>query len=259
MFDRALSGQPNQDGRCRVCQAALGDGSGRCPQCGTVHGEAFRCPHCRAIADVEFTASGRQRCKACGGPRLLVQDGKLALSGDESEPLRRARTQQLPADLWKFAGWALLGAGALALLMALLFVTFASPGVLVGALALSIGALPLLASLGALGRARRHARERDRAWDDAYRTAARNIAQASGSELTASSLARALGIDEPRAELLLAELSLDDIVHRRVTETGDLAYSPPARVRVAEHEQPEGDEAQAEPQAERARASKGEP
>ncbi len=264
MFDRALSGQPNQDGRCRVCQAPLRDANGRCERCGAVHGEAFRCPHCRAITDIEFTGNGRQRCKACGGPRLVIQDGKVALSGDEREALRRARSHLMPAQLWRFGGWALLGAGALSLVIALLFAIFASPGVLVGTLGLALGALPLLAGLGALRRASGGARELERAWHDAELSAAKDLAHAAGAELTAASLARALGIDEMRAELVLAELSLEDVIQRRVTDTGDLAYSSPPRVRVeqagdleAEREAAAANEG--EPEPERARASKGEP
>jgi len=251
MASRALSGEPIEGGLCRVCKNPLQAGSLRCSNCGAVHGEGFRCPHCRAVADVERLDDGRQRCRACGGPRLLLDDGKTALSGREHEPLRQAQRALLRSGLWKTGG-ALLGAfGVFALLLTIGVVALASPGVLLGSLALALSSLPLLAAFGAYRRGVALGRARDQAWRTAELSAAQDLAQATEGELTASALSRALGIDEPRAELLLAELSLQDRVARRVTDTGELAYSARPRVRLEAGASEPGEtllEAEAEPE-----------
>ncbi len=236
MVSRVLSGEPGEGGTCRVCGTALQAQSPRCTNCGAVHGEGFRCPHCRAVADVERLADGRQRCRACGGPRLLVDDGKIALSGAEREALRQARRAMLASGLWKTLGVGLGVFGAFALLAAIAVVALTSPGVLFGTLALALSSLPLLFGFGAYRRGTQLGRERDQAWRRAELSAAKDLAQASDGELMAGALARALGVDEARAELLLAELSLEDQVARRVTDSGELAYSARPRVRVDEVE-----------------------
>jgi hypothetical protein len=181
---------------------------------------------------VERLADGRQRCRACGGPRLLVDDGKIALSGAEREPLRQARRALLSSGLWKTLGVGVGVFGAFALLAAIGVVVATSPGVMLGTLALVLTSLPLLVAFGAYRRGVKLARERDQAWRAAELSAAKDLAQATQDELTAAALARALGVDELRAELLLAELSLEDQVARRVTDSGELAYSARPRVRV---------------------------
>jgi hypothetical protein len=249
MVSRVLSGEPGEGGTCRVCGTALEAESPRCANCGAVHGEGFRCPHCRAVADVERLADGRQRCSACGGPRLLVGDGKIALSGAEREALRQARRALLASGLWKTLGVGVGVFGAFALLAAIGVVALTSPGVILGTLALALSSLPLLFGFGAYRRGAQLGRERDQAWRKAELSAAKDLAQAGDGELTAATLARALGVDEAHAELLLAELSLEDQVARRVTDSGELAYSVRPRVRV------DGGESEAEAEAEAERAS----
>ncbi|HEV8247461.1 MAG TPA: hypothetical protein VGP93_16910 [Polyangiaceae bacterium] len=187
---------------------------------------------------------GRTRCKACGGPRLLVEDGKLALSGKEREPLIRAQKSQLQAGVWKLLGGGLFAAFALASVAAALLIVLAHPGILLAASALTMVCLPLIAALVAQRRSRFFGEQREQALREAELSAARDLTEATGAELTASLLASALGLREERAELLLAELSLDDVVHRRVTEGGELAYSARARFRVGEtaSETPEASE-----------------
>jgi hypothetical protein len=232
MVERVLSSEPDEGGLCRICKAQLPPGSPRCSNCGAVHGEAFRCPHCRAVADVESLADGRLRCRACGGPRLLISEGAITLSGRERESLRLARRALLGSGLWKTLGAGLGAFGAFALLAAIAVVAFTSPGVLLGSLALVLSSLPLLFGFGAYRRGVALGRERDQAWRAAELSAAKDLAEATPGELTARVLGKALGVDEARAELLLAELSLDDHVARRVTDTGELAYSAKPRVRI---------------------------
>jgi hypothetical protein len=117
--------------------------------------------------------------------------------------------------------------------------------VLFGALGFAVSSLPLLAALGALRQSGRYKRAREHDLREAELAAVRELAEASPGELTARDLAASLGIPETKAELLLAELSLDDVVQRRVTDAGELAYSARPRVRVGEAiEESPTDEAQ---------------
>lgn len=241
MLDQALSGEPAAGDRCRVCGASL-QGSLRCPSCRAVHGEGFRCPHCRAVADVEPDRGGVLRCRACGGPRLLVDEGRGRLSSGAVDALRRARQSRSQARLWKGGAFALGALGLCLLAVTAVTLLLFDPGVLVGALGVSLGCLPLLAALGAWRRSGRHQRDGQHELYQAELDAVRELTEAAASELTARELARSLSVDEARAELLLAELSLNDVVERRVTTAGELAYSAQPRVRVDE-----ADEAEAEP------------
>jgi hypothetical protein len=234
MVERALSGEPDEGGLCRICQKPLVDGALRCSHCGAVHGEGFRCPHCRAAADVEALANGRLRCKACGGPRILLDGGKATLSGNERPALQQARRAITRSGLWKALGAGLGAFGALSLLIAITVVAFTSPGVILGTLGLALSSLPLLFAFGAYRRGVSYGKERDEAWRAAELSAVKDLAQQSSGELTAAALGKALGIEEVRAELLLAELSLEDHVARRVTDSGELAYSARPRVRLTE-------------------------
>jgi hypothetical protein len=233
MLDKALSGEPAPGGLCRICGAPL-QGSLRCPRCNAVHGEGFRCPHCRAVADVERRPDGTLRCKACGGPRLLLDDGRGRLSPGATAALLRARKGTVSAGLWKAVALVSGGIGLMALAATVAVLAIFEPGVLFGALGLALSSLPALAALGALLRSRELRRARERALREAELTAARELAEAAPGELVARDLARTLGVEETRAELLLAELSLDDVVDRRVTDSGELAYSARPRIRVDE-------------------------
>jgi hypothetical protein len=68
----------------------------------------------------------------------------------------------------------------------------------------------------------------------ARRLVAEEILRSDQFELTSAALAQALGIPESQADYLLAELSVDDRVHSRVTDVGEVVYSTrsPGRVRV---------------------------
>ncbi len=251
MLEKALSGEPAPGGLCRICGAPL-EGALRCPRCRAVHGEGFRCPHCRAIADVERRPDGSLRCKACGGPRLLLDDGRGRLSDATAIALARARKGSARAGLWKALAFILGGLGLMAMAAALAVVLVFDPGVSFGTLGFAVSSFPLLAALGALRQSRRFERARARDLREAELGAVRELAEASAGELTARQLAHALGMEETKAELLLAELSLEDVVQRRVTDAGELAYSARPRVRVgAAIEESEPDEAQAAAREER--------
>ena len=130
MTNVALSGEPRADGGCRVCGAKLPEGSPVCAQCGAVHGERYRCPHCGAIADIEPAKALRYRCKVCGGPRVPSDDVAVKRSGAETPALERAQRAHRVAAAWRVGAGVVGGFGALSLLIALLVLGVVTPGVL---------------------------------------------------------------------------------------------------------------------------------
>jgi hypothetical protein len=141
--------------------------------------------------------------------------------------------------LWKALALLLGGFGLMALATAVTVLLVFDPGVMFGALGLALSSLPLLAALGALRQSRGFKRAREQDLREAELTTVRALAESAQGELTARDLAQSLGVDENRAELLLAELSLDDVVQRRVTDAGELAYSARPRVRVGDADETE--------------------
>jgi hypothetical protein len=70
------------------------------------------------VADVDPAPKGRQRCKACGGPRLVLNAGHFQLSGAERTSLLLARRALLRSGLWKTLGVILGALGGFSLLVA---------------------------------------------------------------------------------------------------------------------------------------------
>jgi hypothetical protein len=245
----ALSGQPGPGGSCRVCGATL-EGSLRCRQCGAAYGEVNRCPHCRSVADLEPHGTLRFRCRVCGGPRVPLEAPDAVRTGREQPLLAVAQSARMRAAAFKVGSASAGGFGLLSLLIALVVLGLASPGFLATLATLVVVAVPLVVSLLAWRRAKRHEQELDRALDDAWALVASDLIRQRGAELTASELAAAMRLSEQQAELLLARLSVQDFVRARVTDDGDIAYStrdlplPRARIiagaeeaELAEHEQ----------------------
>ncbi len=247
---------PDPSGKCRVCGGAVEERTGRCQDCGAVHGKAYRCPHCRTVADAEPDGVLGQRCRVCGGPRILVDDVSIPRSGREVPALEEARRLRTRSIAWRMASGLLGAFGALSVLVALGVLAVVSPGLLVTAATLAMAVAPI--ALGALGwsRARRYDKSVAVEMDRARRLVAADVVSAHGGQLDAKALSKSLGIDEARAELLLAELSVEDLVRARVEEPDA------ARARVddgadeqAEAEQREAAEAAAADEEEQARVA----
>jgi hypothetical protein len=66
------------------------------------------------------------------------------------------------------------------------------------------------------------------------------VASRNDRDVSATELAAALGIEETRAERLLAQLSADNLVAAHVTQEGEVVFgaSAPGRVRVEPAESP---------------------
>jgi len=228
---------------CSACGGKL-DELGKCERCGAVFGEAYRCPLCHAESDLEANALLNWSCRTCGGPRIPPSAGPSPES--EIALLRAARREQLRAGAFRAGAGFALGAGVLALLVTNVVLLATTPPPLAKAFALFASLVPLLLSFLAFDRAKAHRRELERALQQAWLSAATRVVARDG-RVTATELARALKLDEARAELLLAEVSVQDFV----------AAEPAARVRVTELAEPEDLPAAAEQERQaRARSSK---
>lgn len=192
---------------CRACGRALPPGSAVCPACGAAHGDSNRCPHCRAIADVEAHAALGFRCLVCGGPRVALDVAGVTPGPSTLAALHEAGKRQAEHVMYSAAGLVLTGMGALALLIATLVVLAASPG-LVPTIAAYFGALvPTAAGLAALGRAARARKLRGQSLLAAEVRALGDV-QAVTGELDAQRVSEIMRLTPERAELLLAEASV---------------------------------------------------
>ena len=216
----ALDARPDV---CSACSGAL-DPLGRCAKCGAVFGEAYRCPLCQAIADVESSPALYFRCRSCGGPR--IPPSASPVSEAEVTLLRSARSAQLRAGAFRAGAGFALASGGVSLLVTLVVFLVTSPAPFAKAAAVLASVVPFVLSFVALRSARSHARKFDAALQQAWLLAASRLVAAHGGQLNAKSLAQLLRVDEARAELLLAEVSVQDFIQQ---PTG-----LPARVRVTE-------------------------
>jgi predicted nucleic acid-binding Zn-ribbon protein len=231
-----MSPEPGPGRTCRVCGTGLEPDSFRCAHCGATYGERNRCPHCGAVADVEPHKTLRYRCRVCGGPRVPLADNTIEPSGVEWPLLEEAQRARMRVAAWRVAAGVVGAFGTLSLLVMLLTLAFITPGVLATTGLLAAVSMPLVLAAIAWSRARHHVRERDRAIDQAWVSAASDVVHRKDEELDARGLARTLRIDEAQAEQLLARLDVENVVRARVTDAGELVYTPAAggKVRVSE-------------------------
>jgi hypothetical protein len=226
--DAALAARPEA---CSACGGPL-DSLGHCAKCGAAFGEAYRCPLCQALSDVEPNATLYYRCRTCGGPRIPPTSSPL--SDAEISLLRSARSEHLRASAFRAGAGFALASGALSFLVTGVVLLATSPAPFAKFAALVASLVPFALSFFALQRARGHARKLDAALQQAWLLAAARVAAAeaqAGVTLNAAALAKILRVDEGRAEFLLAEVSVRDFVQERP----ELA----ARLRVTELADPE--------------------
>ena len=232
--------EPAAGRKCRVCGSGLPERMLRCAACGTVHGENFRCPHCKAGADLVAAGSDRFRCAACGGPRIFLDSPDLTASGREVPALERAERARVKGALLRLLGFSLLAAGGLALFAVVATLALVAPGLGPSALIALAGALPLVSGVVLTRMAAGIRRDGERAIAEAELSVAEDVVRGLGREVEGAELSAILHVGEQRAEELLAELSVNDLLERRVTEAGSLGYTAP-RVRVALPEERDAD------------------
>jgi len=213
--------------RCSVCSGPL-DPLGRCTQCGAVFGDAYRCPLCQAISDVEASAQQYTRCRSCGGPRIPPSESPV--SEAEVACLRSARSAQLRAGAFRAGFGFALVSGAVSLLVTLVVFLVTTPAPVAKVAALVASSLPFALAFFAFRSARSQTRKFESALQQAWFLAASRLVQAHGGRLTAKDLARLLRVDEARAELLLAEVNVQELLQQ--------PSEPATRVRVTELSDP---------------------
>jgi hypothetical protein len=195
-----------------------------CEACGAAHGDTNRCPHCRAIADVEPHAALGFRCLVCGGPRVALDVAGVTPGPSTLAALHEAGKRQTEHVMYSAAGLVLTGMGALALLIATLVVLAASPG-LVPTVAAYFGALvPTVAGLAALRRAATARKIRGQSLRAAEVRALADV-QAVTGVLDAQRVSEIMRLSPERAELLLAEASVATLL--------DQGPAPRARIAAA--------------------------
>lgn len=234
MTHPALASEPLPGGQCRVCGTPLPDGSLHCTHCGATFGESNRCPHCRSVTEVEPAGVLRFRCRVCGGPRVPVDDPEVVRSGREIKLLSSAQQARRRGAAWRVGAGLVAGFAALSFAVSLVVWLIASPGVL-GTLGLLVMlSVPVVLALMARRRAGAEGRALEHALDQAWALVAADVLASRSGELNAAELARILRVDEARAELLLGQLNVNDFIHARVTEEGDVVYSSraPEKLRV---------------------------
>jgi hypothetical protein len=230
---------------CRNCQQALPAGAAVCPACGAAHGEANRCPHCRAIADVEAHSALGFRCLVCGGPRVALDVPSVVPSEQTNQALQRAGNEQTQQLMFGAAGFALAGMGLLALLVTSVVVLSTSAPALLTLAAYLASVVPLATGLYALARAGRARRVRGEALRAAQVSALADV-QALTGLLDARRVSEIMRIAPERAELLLAEASVAALLQEaplpryRVDAPGAAAPSTVLAEPGHELEQPRG-------------------
>ena len=204
--DAALALRPHA---CSACGGPL-DLLGRCAKCGAAYGEAYRCPLCQALSDVETNSVLNLRCRTCGGPRLAPHES--APSDAEVSLLRSARSEQLRAAAFRVGAGFAVASGVLSLIVTgVVLIAIAPPAF--AQLAASLASLvPFGLGFFAFRRAASHRRQLHSALQQAWLLAASRLVRHHDGQLSAEDLAKELRVDESRAELLLAELSVQDFV-----------------------------------------------
>lgn len=217
--------------RCRACGADVAPGALRCDRCGAAQSDTT-CPHCRATAGASLDAELRYVCDVCGGPRIPLGAGGARRSGSENAPLKAADAARKGRAKWR-AGAAVSGA---LLPMALLFsaiIAWLSGSVVASLLVPLVAVVPLAFALAfSLARAKAKGREIQPALDAAWIAAATDVIAQSQRALAPRDLAAALGIDEQKAEELLAMADVQGSIGGAHQRTNAMA-SFDARLRVA--------------------------
>jgi hypothetical protein len=192
---------------CRNCGQALAEGLAVCSACGAANGEANRCPHCDAVADVEPHSTLGFRCLVCGGPRIALDVANVTPSPRTRAALTAAGREQTKHVMFSAVGFLLSGMGALSLVIATLVLLTASPGLVVTLATYLAALVPVAAGLLALSRAGFARKLRAEALRSAQISALGDV-QAVTGPLDAARVAQLMRLSPERAELLLAEASI---------------------------------------------------
>ena len=182
--------------KCPTCDFLVPENAERCPQCGRVFGEVYRCPSCYAIAAVTPSSKG-YRCAACGKPRVLKPG--MTITGGSTELTSTHRTPYRAMGGLSLA-LAVFGASLSTVLLGINAIGISAAAVV--AFLFSALAFRLLSrgqSIGKEHTAHRLASRRE--------SAKKLLLQAA---LTKEELAEKLGIGNTEADAILTSLAADD-------------------------------------------------
>jgi UPF0716 family protein affecting phage T7 exclusion len=189
------------------------------------------------VTDAEPSPLLGHRCRVCGGPRVPVDDPGVVRSGREIPVLQRVQRERMRAAAWRTGGGVVLGFGVLSLLVTSFTLLLVSPGVFGTLLGLTLVAIPFALGVLAWRRGSKHRAELASQLRQARALVASDVVSSRHGEVTADELAHILRLSNTEAEQLLAELSVHDFLHARVTDSGSIAYSVrPSRMRVSSPE-----------------------
>lgn len=244
----APNGNPGSS-RCRACGADLPDGAATCPRCGTAQ-TMSTCPHCGGTAGVSPDEEMRFKCDLCGGPRIPILAPTIRTSGKELSALKKAedaRKGRAGARAAAIAGG--VGLSFTVLTFAVFWLIFGL-GIVSGVLFLALaGPLAALLAWGSQ-KAGARGKEIQPALDAAWLAAASDVAAQSRGQITARDLAVAMGIDEAKAEELLALVDVHRAMGGGALPRSDAMAAFDAKLRVAtESTQAAEGEAMAEAEA----------
>lgn len=190
---------------------------------------ATHCPHCGGLAKVSPHPELRFVCNICGAPRIETKG--VTLSGRERPALEEARAAGRHRLFWKIG--AIFGFTSAAFVIGVTAIALLLGGGSWGMFGGVVFGLPwVVLAILSLGKARGKTEDVKRALDQAWRMAARDIAMASESGITAADLARQMGLDQAAAENLVAELSIDDTMRSRMTDDGRIVVAPLEGLRI---------------------------
>jgi hypothetical protein len=192
--------------RCPACGAEAVE-HGICGRCGYAQGEGNRCPNCGATARAEPKVQGTHTswvCAMCGGPRIPGGAG----GADAANALREAKTlfDGATRARARAIAWTIL-----AVLGTLVVAAASAKEALAATLVLlSLAIVPALLALRARSQGTSRKENAQAALERAWLAAAEEIATRAKHGVTAKELAKALAIDEARADKLLTLLAVLD-------------------------------------------------
>jgi hypothetical protein len=219
------SGQPPQDPlRCSACGKPVSATDARCPACGVPRSDALRCPHCRAIADLERSDVLRFACSICGGARIPMDDTALVRSNTELDLLRQAGRARTAGWVWR-VGAAVTGAfGVLAAVVLAFVVEVAQPSTLATIAAAVVVAVPFVSAAYAWQHGKIRTSEAASTVDQAWWMVVGELAKAHGGEIDAGTVAKAMRIDPTQADRILAAMSARSLLAGSISPEGALSY-----------------------------------
>ncbi len=209
--------------RCSVCGRPLAPGSSRCDGCRTVVGEANRCPHCQAIAEIAPSSTLRYVCRICGRPRVPMDGFTLASSSAETEALGRAGRASDAATFWRVAAIVVGGSGIAVLGLLGIVAMVIGAGAWLAILAIPTVLLSTVLPWAALRKSRARRTQANQALESGWSQAALELARQWGG-IDARSLARATRIPEAEAERLLGRASAASQLTGSIADDGTLRY-----------------------------------